>query len=562
VRKTIFVLLAIVALVIALGPGASGNGVMHRAEVMPLRPEVVDQLRAEGRSSPELLFPSEVNKGHRFAAPEGTPLSTLSVPETLKALVILVEFSDTDHFYAQSLYEDLILDTAYDPPGNEVTPPGGSPVHGPTNRTLYNYYQEVSYGTVAITGTVASWVKVGHSYDYYCNATSPNWWGFGPYPQNVQGLVHDAVLKADEAGLDFSEFDTVDPYDQDEDGDYFEPDGWVDNLFIVHTGSGAEWTGQVDVIWSHSWDMSEDDFGYQIPEVIVDGVRIMDYSMEPEYGGIPDGPYGEVSDPFPPTVGVYAHEFGHVLGLPDEYDYGYESEGTGRWSLMAGGSWNMFPPISNRFLGNSPAHPSAWGKYRLGFVSPTVVPPEGLTGVSILPINDQPVAYRIDVPFSAGTEYFLAENRQQIGFDEGLGRMGSRAHGLLIYHIDENVLQAGEDGWVYWRPNEAECWRMNNANCTKVNSYNGQTHYGISLEQADGRFELEKGKNRGNAGDPFPGVGGNHTFSATSTPNSSSFYFWSGPSPVPGTSGVLITNIQEEAQTITADFGHDAQGRW
>jgi M6 family metalloprotease-like protein len=550
----------VLAALLAGSVPARGAAALHRAEVVPLRPELVAQYRAAGKPSPELQFPGGVNKGRRFAAPDGEPLGQLTVPDTLKALVILVEFADTEGTYPASIFEEMILGTSYDPPGNYATLPDGSVVHGPTDRTLQNYFNEITYGGVSMTGTVVEWVKVDNPYSYYCSAEYPYWWGFGVYPRNVQGLVRDAVLELDEAGFNFSEFDTVDPYDRDEDGDYFEPDGWVDNLFIVHTGSGAEWTGQEDVIWSHSWDMTVDDYGNPVDEVIVDGVQIMDYSMEPEYGGDPTGPNGEVDEPFPPTVGVYAHEFGHVLGLPDEYDYGYESEGTGNWSVMAGGSWSYYPKLPSPyywvFLGNSPPRPSAWGTYRIGFADPIPVPPEGLKNVTIPPIENEPVIYKIDVPFSNGTEYFLVENRQQIGFDQGMGRMGSQAHGLLIYHIDENVLL--ED---YGRPNEAECWRMNNANCTKP-AWTGQTHYAISLEQADGRFELEKGKNGGNAGDPFPGALRNRTFSATSTPNSSSFYFWQGYSPVPGTSGVLITNIKENGQTITVDFGYEGQGTW
>ncbi|HBK59214.1 MAG TPA: hypothetical protein DDZ84_00260 [Firmicutes bacterium] len=39
-------------------------------------------------------------------------------------------------------------------------------------------------------------------------------------------------------------------------------------------------------------------------------------------------------------VGIFAHEFGHALVLPDLYDYDGSSQGVGNWCLMAGGSWN------------------------------------------------------------------------------------------------------------------------------------------------------------------------------------------------------------------------------
>jgi hypothetical protein len=59
------------------------------------------------------------------------------------------------------------------------------------------------------------------------------------------------------------------------------------------------------------------------------------------------------------------------------------------------------------------------------------------------------------VPFSDGKEYFLFENRQQVGFDEGLKPYGSgNVHGLAIWHIDDVVLNRN-----YWRPNEAENWK-------------------------------------------------------------------------------------------------------
>ncbi|MDP1270949.1 immune inhibitor A domain-containing protein, partial [Klebsiella pneumoniae] len=50
-----------------------------------------------------------------------------------------------------------------------------------------------------------------------------------------------------------------------------------------------------------------------------------EYTIEPEDG----------------AVGVFAHEFGHVLGLPDEYDTMYTGAGEpiNSWSVMCGGSW-------------------------------------------------------------------------------------------------------------------------------------------------------------------------------------------------------------------------------
>ena len=80
------------------------------------------------------------------------------------------------------------------------------------------------------------------------------------------------------------------------------------------------------------------------------------------------------------TIGVFAHEYGHALGLPDLYDTDYSSNGIGDWSLMAGGSHNYIVRG-----GDSPAHLDAWCKYSLRWVTPTQVsgtlPNESITQV-------------------------------------------------------------------------------------------------------------------------------------------------------------------------------------
>jgi immune inhibitor A len=72
--------------------------------------------------------------------------------------------------------------------------------------------------------------------------------------------------------------------------------------------------------------------------------------MQPENGG----------------VGVFSHEFGHDLGLPDEYDtFGNTSaveNSTGWWTIMSQGSYGT---ANNKDLGTTPVSMSSWDKFQL-----------------------------------------------------------------------------------------------------------------------------------------------------------------------------------------------------
>ena len=70
---------------------------------------------------------------------------------------------------------------------------------------------------------------------------------------------------------------------------------------------------------------------------------IGDYTTEPENGGL----------------GVFAHEFGHDLGLPDLYDTAGGDNGTAFWTLMSGGSWLNRGTDS---IGTTPGYMGAWEK--------------------------------------------------------------------------------------------------------------------------------------------------------------------------------------------------------
>ena len=79
------------------------------------------------------------------------------------------------------------------------------------------------------------------------------------------------------------------------------------------------------------------------------GIWIGDYTTEPENGGL----------------GVFAHEFGHDLGLPDLYDTAGGDNGTGFWTLMSGGSWLNHGTDS---IGTTPGNMGAWEKLQLGWL--------------------------------------------------------------------------------------------------------------------------------------------------------------------------------------------------
>lgn len=314
-----------------------------------------------------------------------------------KALVILVDFVDNQYIYGSAEFDSLI--------------------YGENQNSLRDYYTEVSYGnfTISKQSTIAGWYRAPEDYSFYVG----NEYGISdPYPNNAQGLVV-AVCNLADPYVNFADFD--------EDGD-----GVVDALFVVHAGPGAEETGDEDDIWSHQWQLSDNSSGSPGAYLTNDGVYVDHYSMEPER-------FQDYSARI--TVGVFAHEFGHILGLPDLYDTDYSTNGIGDFGIMASGSWGRVN--SQDLPGSSPTHLCAWSKYQLGFVSPTEIDRIGISRLesqSVACAANNAVAYRLledpggpDWDWLGGSgEYFLVENRYRSGFDESLP-----GDGLLILHVDD-----------------------------------------------------------------------------------------------------------------------------
>lgn len=511
----------------AFGPAKADTKAGAGFSAVLMEPDAEAALRAQGKQ-PRSPFPNTANHGKKFN-PSGDLVGIAPIEGDQNVLALFADFTTTppggptQRLDLATYFDSMLFGTEYNPP--EYAAIAGAP----TDRTLVNYYQQVSYGKVNVSTqnmpSSLGWVNLGNSYEYYI---TPSDNGFGNYPQNVQGLVVDLLKKVD-SYVDFTNYAVGDT---------------VPNLFIIVAGTGAEWSGTTNLMWSHSWSLDEGT-GMTGGYLTDDGVYVNNYAMMPEVGGDLTGFTGVVSGPFPPTVGVFAHEYGHVLGLPDQYDYGYDSDGTDIYSLMSGGSWNRYP--SDRILsGNSPAHLDAWSKVYLGFVDPVVV--SDTMSVVVPPAETEPVVYKMDVPYSGGKEYFLIENRQQLGFDLGFKRFGA-VHGLAIYHVDETVLSRN-----FWRPNEAQNWKEFRSEGARK-AWTGETHYGISIIQADDRWDLEKGvyiPGLTLPGDLYPGTAGVTAFGNNTFPNSSSYYFWAGNQPRFGYSGVTVNNIVEQDGNVSA----------
>lgn len=203
--------------------------------------------------------------------------------------------------------------------------------------TLTQYYYQQSAGSWKLQGKVTPWIMAEHEAAYYGGNDR---YGNDRRPRELveETLEYIGQLIAD----DWEKYDQRDPYDLDGDLNVMEPDGILDTLMIVHAGIGEEAGGGVlgeDAIWSHRWTLREP---IDIPGT---PLKAYDYIMQPEDG----------------AVGVFAHEYGHNIGLPDEYDTGYTGTGSPVevWSLMAAGSWAGVIP------GTEPSGMSPWAKLYL-----------------------------------------------------------------------------------------------------------------------------------------------------------------------------------------------------
>ncbi|MBT2704660.1 immune inhibitor A [Chryseobacterium sp. ISL-80] len=266
--------------------------------------------------------------------------------------------------------------------------------------SMKQYYEQQSGDSYTVEGNVAGWYTAAQPAAFYGhNDPAPD--GNDYFPQM---LVYEALSQAaQDPNVDLSEYDQWDRDDYDDDGIYAEPDGIIDHLMVIHAGVGEEAGGGAlgaDAIWSHRSKLGSGPIG--VPGGLSDSDRwggvlaAWDYTIEPEDG----------------AAGVFIHEYGHDLGLPDEYDtiYSGTGEAVAYWSVMASGSW------AGKIGGTEPPGFSPYAKEKLqqwhggNWLSGTTLNSNDITSEGTTILLDEGVtkgtnndAVRIDLPDKENT---------------------------------------------------------------------------------------------------------------------------------------------------------------
>lgn len=388
------------------------------------------------------LDKTKKSKGRQFV-PKANSVAT----GKRKVPVLLVEFPDCDFTLGtKERFVDMLNKEGYNYDG--------------ATGSCHDYFKENSNGMYAPEFDVYGPVKLDHEREYYGKN------GNSGEEQNLGEMIKEACQKLD-GEIDFSQYDS--------DGD-----GQLDYVYVYYAGMGEHDTGITSYVWPQSSYMSWTSTGtFQC-----DGVTVEKFATSNEL---------QASGHFT-GIGVFVHEFSHVLGLPDLYSTTYTNAFTpGEWSVLAHGPYNN--------EGRTPPNYSAYERSELGWLK--LVELKTPDDIMLAPISDN-VGYRISTGDT--NEYFVFENRQQKGWDQYLP-----GHGMLVWHIDYDQYR----------------WEKNVVNTDSRHQY-------VDIEEADGIQTSET-----ISGDAFPGTANVTSFTDETNP---SMLSWAG-----ARQNRPITDIRESA---------------
>ena len=388
-------------------------------------------------------------ESRRAAAQRAKRASELGHYPTLgspRELVLLVEYPDCRFRHDAETFQRMLCEEGYSDDG--------------ATGSAFDYFRDQSRGLFTPDITVVGPVMLPHPRAYYGTPTA------NMYDAQPWLMLTDAAPQVD-AEVDFSQFDN--------DGD-----GFVDNVFVFYAGEGQNDGGPLEAVWPHAANI----WTYYGLDCTLDGVQLGSYACTNEITGA-----GRLTG-----IGTFVHEYSHVLGLPDLYSTQGASNcfSPGAFEVMDSGSYNnegRTPPNMSAYdltaLGWAMAEPLTAPETVVLQAPSTLQPPSTPQRGAQSPADSGEGQLRTEPP-SGGDwgvirsiatvkpeEYYLLENRQQVGWDAYIP-----GHGMLIWHIDY----------------DARAWADNQVNVLPA-------HQRVDLVEADGVLTKET-----QDGDPFPGA--------------------------------------------------------
>lgn len=308
--------------------------------------------------------------------------------------------------------------------------------------------------------------------------SNPMGWYNGPVGNNGDLVVEACKLaKAMHPEIDFSELD-------------YTGDGKVDNVYLFFAGPIADNTP-----WPHA-------SGVGGGGLVIDGKLIDSYAISQEMA----------TETIRGAYSTFVHEFGHTLGMPDDY-----SGRLGKFSIYCDGTFHD---------GVVPVNLNAGERMILGWLDYDVIDHDGEYTLEPLARN-KALMLKTDNP----DEYFLFSNRDN-GSDITPWDSDFEFGGMLVWHIDRSQNR------VTWTNDSGGTVTSTALGMWQGNQPNGSPdHPCHKLIDADGRNDPYASSYRG--GMYFPGT---HNITTLSSRTHEHFRSWDGL-PL----GVEIYDIRMEA---------------
>lgn len=369
---------------------------------------------------------SSSKKGLRKISSSSTATASAPLPCTgsPKVPVILVQFPDLPFTVNENaevvnqMYQDFFCAKTDVLPGTSVC-------------SVKTYFQGQSDQLFTPDFDVIGPVTLSKSYTYYGEDRE------NPKSKDIHinDFFREACTQAIQEDVDWNLYDN-------------DRNGVVDFVFFIYAGHGQNQKGEAsNLIWPKE--------------------SASRFTVHGDNFTVSFGAYGCTCELYKNKmdgIGTCVHELCHGLGLPDFYDYNYKIYGMDYWDLMDAGCYKQ--------NGDMPIGLSAYELDFLGWRKLVELDPDEAYTLTIAPLEKGGVGYKV-VNKANPNEYFILENRQNIGMDQYIGyalsshydKWGAN-HGLMISHV--NFKQS--------------VWNNNTVNTTDAN------HQHIIIVPADGEL--------------------------------------------------------------------------